>query len=491
MRILWLDTSSSPWKQGDGWEYLGAYQLDFIRVADSASARAQLSIADLVVINVDVDGAEELVQELKGGDSRATRVILISEKWTKKEFKTHSLSPYAADNYARLPMPASGFLDVVAGLMNTTRDALANPAPIPPVIEDPSALILMAEKPKSKSPMQAIKEAITPWKKSESRDDSHLRSPQLRATPTPAPGPKKPLPQIEPLGAYHQSDADVLRKYLTLREQELSRSLIEKQSLDELYSKVEREAEELRKQLRDFERERSEALGKGERLEKRYGEQEKQISELKEKAEFERETLRDRIKLLEAQLAESKERYSSLKDRVRKDIRKIQTREKELETRLELVKRDSEALTQERDRQVLELKRKIDALEFDLDLIQDRKAQAEENAHKYVDKLSRVARTLEVAFGMLEEEEEVNEAPDSMAEPILGGAALARPSDESDLEKLLKTPAKDLKSEELAQAEAATQIFGNSESSPADDILSGVGEEATGQDNADDERAIG
>lgn len=494
MRILWLDSSAAPWKESDGWEYLESFQLEFIRVADASEARARLDsplpIA-VAVVNADIPGALDLVADLKSAATRQQPpVILVSESWTKKDFKAHSTSPYAAANYARLPMPAPGFADVVSGLTGVALQPVA--AGAPPAEDDPSALLAgetaapppSLPKPKQAAPavppargkgaIQTLKEAISPWKKSEQ--------------------------VVEPLGSYSKADAEVLRKYLVLREQELSRALADKQSLERLHEKVTRETEELRKQFRELERMKAEAEDKCERLERKKHDQEKALNEQGEKAAFEQESLRERIHSLESQLEESKARYASLKERVRKDIRKIQTREKELETRLELVKKDSETLIAERDRQVLELKRKIDALEFDLDLIQDRKVQAETNANKYVDKLSRVARTLQVAFGMLEE---VKEEPEKLeaTKPILGGAATAvdtpaSRTDEAAIDELLK-PAEALDAEALAEAEAPTRIF--SKDSDADKLLAGAmegsegaeGEGKSGNSDDDLDQALG
>lgn len=483
MRILWLDQTEAPWKQADGWDYLSSYDFDFVRVADPRAARLELKrdpSIHLAVINADIPGALDWLGEIRERkDAERISVILVSAQWGKKDFKAHSISPAAADNYARLPMPAPGFIDVVVSLTGMSREDLlrsspGDAAPIrlsnEPVAlgDDPSALLLSDSPPPikgrgpaktevPKSPLQAIRAAISaPWRKedgaaSEPTVDLGKGSPPLNAT------------------------ADVLKKYLELREAELERALREKAQLERMADELEKEREALEHRYREIENAKQDADAKVERLEKKVADQERHWSDWKEKNSSERESLQDRVRGLEEQVVDAKTRYSSLKDRVRRDIRKIQAREKELETRLELVKRDSESLLSERDRQVLELKRKIDALEFDLDLIQDRKIQAENDASRYVAKLSRVARTLELAVGMLAENVE-DQDEEAANQPVTGGAAENFRRDEvASIDHLLKKPGEELNTTELAAAEAPTRIFKKEQD--ADQLLAGIGEE--------------
>lgn len=496
MRILWLDQTSAPWKQADGWDYIKRFAIDFVSAQNSAEARELLRHGnlELAVINADVSGGLDLVADAKSGAfGPRIPVILVSARWGKKDFKAHSLAPGAADNYARLPMPVSGFLDVVRSLTGQSLEEKAepqdssvnsisiglNPTSAEAPADDASLLLergLQAGQagPPPRSPIDALKAALkAPWRKGE-------------GAPLETPSSSEPPETIKPLPQLGKADAEVLKKYLSMREQELEHSLREKARLERNHEKISAELEALKVEVRDLERKRQEAEGKAERIEKRNHEQDKQLVETRERAGMEKESLLERIKLLERELEESRGRYGSLKDRVRRDIRKIQTREKELETRLELLKRDSETLIGERDRQVLELRRKIDALEFDLDLIQDRKIQAENNANRYVDKLARVARTLDLAVAMLAEDEPAEEEEDDEIHPVVGGAITVN--------ELLKNPVQGLSNEELVAAEAPTKIFNKDE--VADELLArslGDGEADGGNENAgnDFDQALG
>ncbi len=306
--------------------------------------------------------------------------------------------------------------------------------------------------------------------------------------------------KIPPAGEVPIDEAgvEVLRKYLLIREEELSHAMREKQNLLAMHDKLESDIQTFQKKVRELEHIKEDKAKEVSRLSRESSDKERDLVDQKDQAEFEKETLMDRVRFLESELKESKDKYSTLKDRVRRDIRKIQSREKELETRLELIKRDSETLIRERDKQVLGLRRKIDAMEFDLDLIQDRKVQAENNADKYVDKISRVAKTLQVAFGMLEEEE--NDQDEDDLEPVTGGAAESIDEDTDSIqidaegvvdeddegysgaeeplgatavEELLKKKVDDLSEAEVEDAEAATQIFSAND---ADALLAGEAE---------------
>lgn len=571
MRILWLDTSPLPWKQADGWEYLEQNSVHFVRVNDVDDALHFLtagSFFDVIVIGAEMPGALEFLAKIKRGSAWAkTPTILVSAQWKKQDFKQHSTSPYAASNYAKLPMPADGFLDVICSLKGICREALAaaiapSSAPQPPpfapeptevniarggteeendptglLLNDPTGLLVddpnpgvgaiafppIPEPPPAKenaadvaldaadeidfvsdevqdpndnligepydSPMEALRSQAelrgndTPWR-SELEPRDLPENEEITAA--------KPLSPAIPID---ESDVAVLRKYLSMREEELSHILREKNNLLKLHVKLEKDIHEFQKKVRELEHIRSENKHTISRLEKEGHEKERALIDQKDQAEFEKESLLDRVRYLETELKESRDKYSSLKDRVRRDIRKIQSREKELETRLELIKRDSETLIRERDKQVLELKRKIDAMEFDLDLIQDRKVQAESNADKYVDKISRVAKTLQVAFGMLEEDDDSDDAVDDDEDdflPVIGGAAkknlsaddlleadvldaesssegvspgAASPIGATAVEALLKKKPEDLSVQEIEEAEAATQIFRAEDSS--------------------------
>lgn len=554
MRILWMDMSPMPWKQADGWEYLEQNSVQFVRVSDCADARHFLhqgEYFDIIVVGAEMPEALEFLSEMKRGSVwERTPTILVSGTWKKQDFKNHSVSADAASNYAKLPMPAEGFLDVICSLKGISREALAatappkgmapppfNPAPTfsagpsdrskgiepipelsesggiplatrPPDDVDPSDL-LTQDQPSvptpsldggADSPLAALRaegalESSAPWRPDKNGSGNRFEEDEITAPRA-----------LSPAVPIDEADVQVLRKYLHMREEELSTVLREKQNLLKMHEKLENDIQTFQKKVRELEHIKADKSKAVERLEREGAERERDLVEAKDQAEFEKETLMDRVRFLESELKESKDKYSNLKDRVRRDIRKIQSREKELETRLELIKRDSETLIRERDKQVLDLKRKIDAMEYDLDLIQDRKVQAENNADKYVDKISRVAKTLQVAFGMLEEEEDAEYEDD--LEPVIGGAAedidddtesihidaeglaededigveKSEPMGATAVEELLKKKAEDLSDEELEDAEAATRVFNVND---ADQLLAGEAEGSEDGMNAD------
>lgn len=555
MRILWMDMSPMPWKQADGWEYLEQNSVQFIRVNEIADARQYLNNGeyfDIVVIGAETPGALEFLSEMKRGSVwERTPTILVSSSWKKQDFKNHSVSPEAASNYAKLPMPSDGFLDVICSLKGIPRETLGNMAPPPPgntapaFNPQPSHVASRDERSKGIAPIPGLEPPPSP-PPSAPTDPSELLSEEAISISTPSldhGGAESPLAAlraqddqssapwradgllnstpvqedeisapraISPAVPIDEADVQVLRKYLHMREEELANVMREKQNLLKLHEKLEGDIQTFQKKVRELEHIKADKSKAVERLERESSERERNLVEQKDQAEFEKETLMDRVRYLESELNESKDKYSNLKDRVRRDIRKIQAREKELETRLELIKRDSETLIRERDKQILELKRKIDAMEYDLDLIQDRRVQAENNADKYVDKISKVAKTLQVAFGMLEEEEEDGEEEDDL-EPVIGGAAedfgedteniridtqagiaagavaaasndVAASADEpmgaTAVEDLLKKKVEDLSDDELEDAEAATKVF---TADDANALLAGEVENADGE----------
>ncbi len=484
MRILWMDMSPMPWKQADGWEYLEQNLIQFVCVSDADSARQLLhdgECFDVIVAGAETEGALEFLSEVKSHSVwEKIPSILVSAIWQKQDFKDHSLSPGAAYNYARLPMPVDGFLDVIRSLKEISREDLTDSA-------------LTFDSIPASAPTPTFDDLVL-TDTTASREQSEAPESSGSAAPV------------------EDADVQVLRKYLHMREEELSSVLHEKQNLLKMHEKLEANIQVFQKKVRELEHVRADKSKEVERLNKEGSERERDLVEAKDQAEFEKDTLIDRVRYLESELKESKDKYSVLKDRVRRDIRKIQSREKELETRLELIKRDSETLVRERDKQVLDLKRKIDAMEYDLDLIQDRKVQAENNADKYVDKISRVAKTLQVAFGVLEEDKKSDKSDkkNEELEPIIGGAlegaddgtesiqasaeGVATPDDvdtdgvqASDegvvtedvgidvaesadssatesagataVEELLQKKVEELSGEELEEAEASTQVF--------------------------------
>lgn len=214
---------------------------------------------------------------------------------------------------------------------------------------------------------------------------------------------------VVPGGAVDSPDLETLKRYLSLREQDvgaLSTQLrtakdqvdsLEKVLIDERGRVVELEhvVDEQKKKLSDFEKEKSETVAN----------LESEISELR----FQMKSKADKARLLESRVLEASEEMERLKKRVRSDIRKIRVREKDLENRLDLLKKDSEVLIAARENRIIELKRKVDMLEFNMDLLQDQYAKEKQKATEMKEKLSRAAQAMRVAGGLLQEKDQLPE----------------------------------------------------------------------------------
>jgi chromosome segregation ATPase len=207
---------------------------------------------------------------------------------------------------------------------------------------------------------------------------------------------------IVPGGASNAPDTETLKKYLMLREQDVSvlssqlrtaqeqiRSL--EGALREERSKSSHLAqikEEQDRKIDGFERDKASAM---ESLQS-------EIAELS----FQLKARSDKAKAMEYQVRDAATEMERLKERVRIDIRKIRVREKELENRLEIVKKDGEALIGARETKIIELKRKLDILEFNLDLLQNQYNREKENSARLRERLVKAAQVVKVAGGLLQ-----------------------------------------------------------------------------------------
>lgn len=207
---------------------------------------------------------------------------------------------------------------------------------------------------------------------------------------------------IIPGGAGNNPDIDTLKKYLGLREQDVSVLSSQLQAAQDLIGKMEAE-------LREEQAKNSELSSRCTSLQERVGHFEREKSLAVESVQgdlenirFEMKTKIDKAKILESQVREANEEMNRLKERVRSDIRKIRVREKELENKLEITRRDSEVLISAREGKIIELKRKLDILEFNMDLLQDQYSKEKESNSSLRERLSRAAQVVRVAGGFLE-----------------------------------------------------------------------------------------
>jgi hypothetical protein len=207
---------------------------------------------------------------------------------------------------------------------------------------------------------------------------------------------------VVPGGAVQSPDVETLKKYLTLREQDVAVLSTQLKTVKEQVLSMERILQEeraknadlshqndvQRKKLEDFDREKM-----------NYAEGIKaELDELR----YQMKAKNEKARVLENQVRDAADETEKLKDRVKADIRKIRVREKELENKLEILKKDSEALVSSRENKIIELKRKIDLLEFNMDLLQDQYTREKEKTNKLKDRISRAAQVVRVAGGLLD-----------------------------------------------------------------------------------------
>jgi hypothetical protein len=379
MRVLWVDADKNPWTESSGWQVLEDFGVKVHFVPSTAEALSHLikKNYDLLLVRVELDGAPGfLVEARKFLAQDPRRVVLASSEWSKEQFKIHSKSDGAAHRYARVPMPPEGFLGLAADLFACT-------------VEELRDFDLSAEE------IPAPAHRVDPVKKS---------SPRKAAA------------------AADTEDAEVLRKYLRIKEEQLEISDGEREELALENERIQKEAHLLQVKVRELEHlheEISKKLGQVDEENQQLAREKQREAEERERAD---RHIADKLRKLETQAGENGEKYENLRVRVRKDIRKIRENERDLEARLELLRKDSETLLQARDEKVLEMQRKIDALEFDLDQVQDSRVQAQMEAERYLAKLSRVARALHIAVSMIEEDN-TSEAELDELEPLFGGAA--------------------------------------------------------------------
>jgi hypothetical protein len=211
---------------------------------------------------------------------------------------------------------------------------------------------------------------------------------------------------VVPGGAANAPDVETLKKYLFLREQDVSALSAQLRQARERVSELEGQlrhekavtsefahlAQEQDRRIADFEKEKAVALEAAQ----------KELDDVK----FEMKRRNEKIRVMELQVREATEATERLKERVRNDIRKIRSREKELENRLEIMKKDSEALLAARENKIIELKRKLDLVEFNTDLLQDQLDKERKASAGLREKLAKAAQIVRVAGGILTPEEE-------------------------------------------------------------------------------------
>jgi hypothetical protein len=440
MRVLWVDADANPFLDSNGWRVLEDFGLKVRRVSSVPEAQVELPRKDfdLLLIRAEMQGAPSLLVQARRMLAKGGRkVVLASSEWSKEQFRSHSKTDGAAHRYARVPMPPEGFLNVVADLFGCAVDELADFE-----VAEESQVSVASEEP-APEPARSGRSAATGQ-------------------------PKKSRKPREAAASDSGGDADILRKYLAIKEEQLEISESEREELSRENERLQKDAQLLQMKLREFEHMHDELEKKVASMEEEKAEAARQRLFDQEEAERQSKLDNDRIKALESQVSEAGEKYENLRGRVRKDIRKIRENERDLEARLELLRKDSSTLLQARDEKVLELQRKIDALEFDLDQIQDSRVQAQMEAERYLAKLSRVSRALQIGMSMIEDDRAGDSELEEL-EPLVGGAANAEEPAEAPAAAEAPPP-------DAAEAKDSEQEGGGDELSPELAALASDGE---------------
>ena len=315
--------------------------------------------------------------------------------------------PDAPEIDLSIPLPPSGSSDILITLGE------AQQIPDAPALELPQVL----EMPSTSDETQNLK-IIKPLDFSISSSDleiSHSENDSFElsnspVTPTTLPPPYQAIGNaVVPGGMSSDPDLETFKKYLLLREQDVSILSHQLKGAREQLAHMD--------QLCKAEQQKSEAFSL------QLAQSQAQLNALHETmslshASFEEQVkashqqLRlkmDQEKRLQKQLAESEASMEALKERIRLDIRKIRVHEKELENRLEIMKTDSEALLKARENKVVELKRKVETLEFNMELL---KTKCDEEKQKNLilkERLSQVAQAFRLAGGLLDTPHEASE----------------------------------------------------------------------------------
>jgi hypothetical protein len=207
---------------------------------------------------------------------------------------------------------------------------------------------------------------------------------------------------VVPGGAAQSPDLETIKKYLLLREQDVSVLSGQLRSSKQQIAAYEKELREERLKNSELAYTCQEQKGRIDEFERKGVEVSASLEKECQELRGQLRTRTDQMKLVEIQAREVSAEIDRLKDRVRGDIRKIRVREKELENRLEITKKDAEALITARETKLIELKRKLDLMEFNMDLIQDQYSKERELSEKLKERLGKLAQVVRIADGLLD-----------------------------------------------------------------------------------------
>ena len=339
--------------------------------------------------------------------------ILTTEIWSDAQCVEHQQTPAGANAYLKLPFEAAALFDLVAQVTGQSFDSLE----VPSILEMPTADSIALGTPaklddKSELEITGLNNPGTAQTPA-APDHAEKEMPYLFGGAKPGGSSTvNPMSQFEqpvgdavvPGGAANSPDIETLKKYLLLREQDVSAlsaqlksALAEVATKEDEFRKIRGEsstlnhlADEQAKRIVAFETEKNQAI--------------EALARENSELQFQIKARVDKVRMMERKVQEASDEIDRIRERVRVDIRKIRAREKELENRLEIARGDSEAMASSRESKIIELKRKIDVLEFNLDLVQDQLAQEKDRAAQLREKLVRASQAMRVAGGVLQED---------------------------------------------------------------------------------------
>lgn len=215
--------------------------------------------------------------------------------------------------------------------------------------------------------------------------------------------------QVDVLQASSKKDAlthdqaDLLRKYIALKETEVRDIREQQKQYRAFVKKLSVQVESLNGKNRDL-------LTNLENTKRREESLRNDIQELKEKHEGEillqkndYEEKISRLGNVKSEASQLAQRQEEWKEKVKEDLKRIKLKEKELENKYELLKRDTQALLDSKDKHVLELKRKNDALDFELESFEERLRKANSVLSSIGSKKNKLLETLRIVMTLLEE----------------------------------------------------------------------------------------
>ncbi len=208
---------------------------------------------------------------------------------------------------------------------------------------------------------------------------------------------------VVPGGAAQAPDTETLKKYLLLREQDVSVLSSQLRTAQEQVKNLESQLREERGRTTHLTHVNNEQAQKIDGYERNQSVAVESLQSEINDLRFELKTRTDKARALESQVRASTDEIERLKERVRLDIRKIRVREKDLENKLEISRKDSEALIAARENKIMELKRKLDLVEFNLDLLQGQYTKEKEVSATLRERLLKAAQVVRVAGGLLDQ----------------------------------------------------------------------------------------